>query len=156
MSVHLIQGAYKLSEDFAKPYFHKFWTEIHDVTTIWMRNVCSFIVTLHAFDVRPTCDTADVQAILLFPPNPLKHVFCDVPDCGVDALSRFWLCLWKWWDFQMVVTSCISVQYLWKYGFVKSSDNVYAPRILENTRVYVKTDNLHRVFPFSICENMVL
>ena len=60
----LIQGAYKLSEDFAKPYFHKYWTEIHDVTTIWKRNVCSCIVTLNAFDVRPTCDTADVQAIL--------------------------------------------------------------------------------------------
>jgi len=29
--------------------------------------------------------------------------------------------------FQMVVTSCISVQYLWKYGFKKSSDNLYAP-----------------------------
>ena len=27
----------------------------------------------------------------------------------------------------MVVTSCISVQYLWKYGFAKSSDNLYAP-----------------------------
>jgi len=29
-----IQGAYKLSEDFAKPYFHKYRTEIHDVTII--------------------------------------------------------------------------------------------------------------------------
>jgi hypothetical protein len=28
-----IQDAYKLSEDFEKPYFHKYWTEIH-VTTI--------------------------------------------------------------------------------------------------------------------------
>ena len=64
-----IQGAYKLSEDFAKPYFHKYWTEIHDITTIWKRNVCSFIVTLNAFDLRPTCDTADIQAILPFPPN---------------------------------------------------------------------------------------
>jgi hypothetical protein len=49
-----IQGAYTLSEDFAEPYFHKYWTEIHYVTTIWKRNVCSFIVTLNAFDVRPT------------------------------------------------------------------------------------------------------
>ena len=31
--------------------------------------------------------------------------------------------------FQMVVTSCISVQYLWKYGFAKSSDNLYTPCI---------------------------
>jgi hypothetical protein len=62
-----VQSAYKLSEYSAKQYFHKYWTEIHDVTTIWKRNVCSFIVTLNAFDVRPTCDTADVQAILPFP-----------------------------------------------------------------------------------------
>ena len=68
-----IQDAYKLSEDFAKPYFHKYWTAIHDVTTIWKMNVCNFIVTLNALDVRPTCDTADVQTILPFPPNPLKH-----------------------------------------------------------------------------------
>ena len=32
--------------------------------------------------------------------------------------------------FQMVVTSCISVQYLWKYGFAKSSDNLYTPCII--------------------------
>jgi hypothetical protein len=32
--------------------------------------------------------------------------------------------------FQMVVTSCISVQYLWKYCFAKSSDNLYSPCIL--------------------------
>jgi hypothetical protein len=38
-----VQGAYKLSEYFAKPYFHKYWSEIHVVTTIWKRNVCSFI-----------------------------------------------------------------------------------------------------------------
>ena len=54
------------------------------------RNVCSFIVTLNVFDVRPTCDTADVEAILPFLPNPLKRVLCDVPDCSVDALSQFW------------------------------------------------------------------
>jgi hypothetical protein len=29
-----IQGVYKLSEDFAKSYFRKYWTEIHDVATI--------------------------------------------------------------------------------------------------------------------------
>ena len=63
-----IQGGYKLSRDFAKPYFHKYWNEIYDVTTIWKRNVCSFIVTFNAFDVRPMCDMADVQAILPFPP----------------------------------------------------------------------------------------
>jgi hypothetical protein len=51
---YIIQGAYELSEDFAESYFHKYWSEIHDVSTIWKRNVCSFIVTLNSFDVRPT------------------------------------------------------------------------------------------------------
>jgi hypothetical protein len=32
-----------LSEYFAKPYFHKYWTEMHDVPTIWKGNVCRFI-----------------------------------------------------------------------------------------------------------------
>ena len=100
---YTVQGAYKLSEDFAKPYFHKYWTEIHDVTTIWKRNVCSFIVTLNAFDVRPTCDTADVQTILPFPPNPPKRVLCDIPDCSVDALSQFWQCFWMSWDVNIVL-----------------------------------------------------
>jgi hypothetical protein len=36
------------------------------------------------FDLRPTCDAADVQAIIPFPPNPLKHVLCDVTDCSSD------------------------------------------------------------------------
>ena len=39
---------------------------------------------LNAFDVHPTCDTAYVQAILPFPPNPLKHVLCDVPNGSSD------------------------------------------------------------------------
>jgi len=99
-----ILSAYKLSDHFAKSYFHKYWTEIHDVTTIWKRNVCSFIAILNAFDVRPTCDTADVQAILPFPPF------------GENGSN-------------MVATSCISTQYLWKYDFAKSSDNLYAPCI---------------------------
>ena len=41
-SIKEVQGAYKLSEDFSKPHFHKYWTKIHDVTTIWKRNVCIF------------------------------------------------------------------------------------------------------------------
>ena len=60
-------------------------------------------MTLNAFDVRPMCDTADVQTILPFPSNPPKHVLCDVPDCGVDALSQFWRCFWMWWDVNIVL-----------------------------------------------------
>jgi hypothetical protein len=32
--------------------------------------------------------------------------------------------------FQIVVMSCISVKYLWKYGFAKYPDNLYAPCII--------------------------
>ena len=122
-----VRGVYKLSEDFANPYFHKYWTEMHDVTTIWKRNVCRFIVTLNAFDVHPMCDMADVQAIVPFMPNPLKHVLCDVPDCGRTSNAFKVTMKLKTFLFQMVVTSWISVLYLWKYGFAKSSDNLYAP-----------------------------
>ena len=64
-------------------------------------------MTLNAFDVRPTCDTADVQAILPFPPNPLKNVLCDVPDCGVDANAFKVTMKLQMFLFQTVVTSCV-------------------------------------------------
>ena len=137
----ILQGAYKVSEDFAKPYFHKYWTEIHDVTTIWKRNVCSFIVTLNAFDVRPTCDTADVQAVLTFPPNPLKHILCDVSHVGRTSNAVKVTMKLQTFLFQMVVTSCISVQYLWKYGFAKSYDNLYTSYILL----------IYKLSPISVC-----
>ena len=124
-----IQGVHKLSEDFAKPYFHKYWTEIHDVTIIWKRNVCSFLVTLNAFDVRPTCDKADVQAILLFGGNGSISCTSAVSQVGRTSYAFKVTMKLQTFLFQMVVTSCISVQYLWKYGFAKSSDNLYAPCI---------------------------
>jgi hypothetical protein len=54
-AVTTVQGAYKLLEYSAKPYFHKYWTEIHDVTTIWKGNVCSFIVTITTVWKRNVC-----------------------------------------------------------------------------------------------------
>ena len=100
---------------------------MHDVTTIWKRDVCSFVATLNAFDVRPTCDTADVQAILPFPPNPLKHVLCDVSHVGRTSNAFKVITKLQTFLFQMVVTSYNYVKYLWKYGLAKSSDNLYAP-----------------------------
>ena len=41
--------------------------------------------------------------------------------------------------FQMVVTPCIYVQYLWKYGFAKSSDNLYASCTLRGALEILKT-----------------
>jgi hypothetical protein len=76
-----IQGAHKLSEDFAKPYFHKYWTEIPDVTAIWKRNVCSFIVALNAFDVRPHVWHGRCPGDTHIPAKPSQACL----DCGVDV-----------------------------------------------------------------------
>ena len=78
-------------------------------------------MTLNAFDVRPMCDTADVQAIHAFPPNPLKHVLYDAPDCGFDALSQFWYCFWKRWDVNIVLDETLQEEIthcqVWCHGW---------------------------------------
>jgi len=86
----VIQGAYKLSEDFAKPYFHKYWTEIHDVITIWKRNVCSFIVTwmktcrVDGLVVQRTHTTPSA------PGHPGHHTWqCVISSYGVSSRSMF-------------------------------------------------------------------
>jgi len=141
-----VQGAYKLSEDFAKPHFQKYWTETHEVTTIWKRNVCSFIVTLNAFDVLPSCDTSHKTCLRGFGRNgsiawtsALSHEGRTSNAFNVTMKLQTFL-------FQMVVTSCISVQYLWKYGFAKSSINLYALCIL---RRFLKRK--WRITKWSVC-----
>ena len=52
--------------------------------------------------------------------------------------------------FQMVVTSCISVQYLWKYGFAKSSDNLYSPCTYTNCK-YSWDPNMYPPFIDLMC-----
>jgi hypothetical protein len=122
-----IQGAYILSEYFAKAYFHKYWTLCY----YHLKDEClQFHSDLNAFDVCPTCNTADVQAILPFPPKPLKPVLCDGPDCGVDALSQFWLCLWKWWDVNIDLYQMLRSLRVTDTNVTKSSDNLYAPGLL--------------------------
>ena len=56
------------------------------------------------------------------------HLPCHIMGAHRMHLRSLWNC--KTFLFQMVVTSCISVQYLWKYGFAKSSDNLYAPCVM--------------------------
>jgi len=68
----------------------------------------------------PMCDTADVQAILPFPPNPLKLVLCDVSHVGRTSNAFKVTMKQQTFLFQMVATSCISVRYLWKYWTEKS------------------------------------
>jgi len=48
--------------------------------------------------------------------------------------------------FQMVVTSCISVQYVWKYGFAKSSGNLYASCTLK------ATNSVRKLFDHTVCK----
>jgi len=43
--------------------------------------------------------------------------------------------------FQMVVTSCIPVKYLWKYGFAKSSNNLYSPCTIKERETYYENCN---------------
>jgi len=122
----VLKSAYKLSEDFAKPYFHKYWTEIHDVTAIWNRNVCSFIVALNAFDVRPQSGTSYKTCFRWFGGNGSIAWTSAVSHVGRTSNAFKVTMKLQTFLFQMVVTSCISVQYLWKYGFAKSSNNLYA------------------------------
>ena len=60
-----------------------------------------------------------------------KCRLCPLRDQPID-LAVFIYATMKLQTFflQMVVTSCISFQYLGKYGFEKSSDNLYAPCII--------------------------
>jgi len=146
MSYIYIQGAYKLSEDFAKPYVHKYWTEIHDVTTIWKRNVCGSIVTLNAFDVRPTCDTAHKTCLRGFGRNGSIAWTSAVSHVGRTSNAFKVTMKLQTFLFQMVVTSCISVQYLWKYGFARSSDNLYPLCINATLAVMQGQKTIHSVF----------
>ena len=125
----IVQGAHKLSEDFAKPYFHKYWTEIHDVTTIWKRNVCSVTVTLNALDVHPQSGTSHKTCLTGFGRNGSITWTSAVSHVGRTSNAFKVTMKLQTFLFQMVLTSCISVQYLSKYGFAKFSDNLYAPCI---------------------------
>jgi hypothetical protein len=62
---------------------------MHDVTTILIRNVCSFIVTLNAFNLRPTCDTADFQAI--HRANSRTHQLRSVGEAAISLQHYFTL-----------------------------------------------------------------
>jgi len=135
----IIQGVYKLSENFAKPYFHKYWTEINDVTTIWERNVCSFIATSHLFQRHyQNCESASISQSGTSHKTCLKGFGGNGSIAWKSAVSHvgrtsnaFKVTMkLQIFLFQMLVTSCTSVQYLWKYGFAKSSDNLYASCIL--------------------------
>ena len=77
----------------------------------------------------------DVQAILPFPPNGSIAWTSAVSHVGRTSNAFRVSMKLQTFLFQMVVTSRISVQYLWKYGFAKSSDNLYAPCTMEFTIV---------------------
>ena len=123
---YYILGEYKLSEDFAKPYFHKYWTEIRDVTTIWMSHHfqrhyqnCESASTPQSGTSHKTCLRGFGGNGSIAWTSAVSHVGRTSNAFKVTMKLQTFL-------FQMIVTSCISVQYLWKYGFAKSSDNLYA------------------------------
>jgi len=141
-------------QDFAKPYFHTYWTEIHDVTTIWKRNVCSFIVTLNAFNVRPTW-----------------HGRCP----GDTPIQPSQTCLaWRsqlrcWCALAILVVSLEVVGHKhcpWRnptqrnhtlsgLKLTKSSDNLYATCTLDNTDYHERL-LLHKSYQSSDCKVTII
>jgi len=119
----IVQGAYKLSEDFAKPYFHKYWREIHDVTTIWNRNFCSLHYRNCESASTPQSGTSHKTCLRGFGGNGSIALTSSVSHVGRTSNEFKITTKLQTFLFEMVVTSCISVQYLWKYGYAKSSDN---------------------------------
>jgi len=99
--------------------FHKYWTEIHDVTTIWKMNICSFIVALNAFDVLPQSGTSYKICLRGVGGNGSIAWTSAVSHVGRTSNAFKVTMKLQTFLFQMVVTLCISVQNLWKYGFCK-------------------------------------
>ena len=146
-----IQGAYKLSEDFAKPCFHKYWT------VVFRQGQC----------LRPTT-SKNTTRIARAHQHRLRGFGGNGSIAWTSAVSQVgrtsnaFKVTMKLQTFlsQMVVTSCISVQYLWKYGFAKSSDNLYAPCIyiyiyvIYGIESYMDVPNLHRtiILHKTVCE----
>jgi hypothetical protein len=86
--------------------------------------------------------TSDVPPVPKTLPELRERINTAIGNVTQDMLER----VWREWEyrlnicrvtrgatflFQMVVTSRISVQYLWKYCFAKSSDNLYSPCIMD-------------------------
>jgi hypothetical protein len=113
-----IQGAYKLTEYFAKPYFHKYLTEIRDVTTIWKRNVFSFISDYDVqiavgtrVELPQNCYIAQIPGYTNYArsarqPFPSRHWFTlfsrdgssdyrTIPNVTFTILRHFLLTLWS-------------------------------------------------------------
>ena len=128
---NIIQGEYKLSEDFVTPG-HQTWQCVISSCGVSSRTM----FTSHHFQRHhQNCDSAST------PQLGTSHKTClggfggngsivwtsAVSHVGRTSNAFKVTMKLQTFLFQMVVTSCISVQYLWKYGFAKSSDNLYAP-----------------------------
>ena len=85
---------------------------------------------LNAFDVRPQSGTSHKTRLRGFGGNGSIAWTSAVSHVGRTSNAFKVAMKLQTFLFLMVVTSCISVQYFWKYSFAKSSDNLYAPCIL--------------------------
>jgi len=126
----MIQGGYKLSEDFVTPG-HQIWQCVISCCEVSSRTM----FTSHHFQKHyQNCENAST------PQSGTSHKTClggfggngsiawtsAVSHVGRTSNAFKVTMKLQTFLFQMVVTSCVSVQYLWKYGFAKSSDNLYA------------------------------
>ena len=107
-----IQDAYKLSGDFAKPYFHKYWTEIHDVTTIWKSNHFQRHYKNCESASTPQSGTSHKTCLRGFGGNGSIAWTSAVSHLGRTSNAFKVTMKLQTFLFQMAVTSCISVQYL--------------------------------------------
>jgi len=103
-------------------------------------------VTLNAFDVRPTCDTSHQTCLRGFGGNGSFAWTSAVSHVGRTSNAFKVTTKLETFLFEMVVTSCISVQYVWKYGFAKSSDNLYASCVIRWTRQWSEQQNTSEIF----------
>ena len=129
-----MQGAYKLSKDFAKPYFHKYQTWQCAISSCEVSSRTMF--TSHHFQRHyQNCESISTPQSGTSHKTRLRGFGRNGSIAWTSAVSHVWrtsnafkvTMKLQTSLFQMVVTSCISVQYLWKHGFAKSSGNLYAP-----------------------------
>jgi hypothetical protein len=156
-----IQGGYKLSEDFVTPG-HQTWQCV--ISSCEVSSGTMF--TTHHFQRHyQNCENAST------PQSGTSHKtsFGGFDGSGsvvwtsavshVGRTSNVFKVAMKLQTFlfQMVVTSCISVQYSWKYDFAKSSENLYAPCTVYIFCAFVDLDNkLYKIHGMYIKVNIKL
>jgi hypothetical protein len=144
------QGAYKLSEGFVI-----FVSTTHSERYIWSKTM----FTSHHFQRHyQDCESASTPQSGTSHKTCLRGVGGNGSIAWMSAVSHLGrtsnvfnvTMKLQTFFFQMVVTSCISVQYLWKYGFVKYSDNWYPLCISTHTLAMARPMSFLRLWVLDV------